>query len=267
MVIATTESTEIQIISEPSAQSYYVYSEVLLNTALVLVQDNAGEFIQCRALLDSGSQLSLIRQSCASRLKLPARHSHVHVSGVAGAKIHTIHQVSLVTMKSCVEPNFRCTLETFIVPRVTGPLPVKSFQLGKWPHVNILTMADPDYNLSKDIDLLLGADCLPLVMRSGIKVGSIGQPLAQYTAFGWVLLGPIALKTVAINRTSRMVEEGTDVPTNNGERGAEGPQRPRSAEPSEEFQNSKDDTCEGQHSRGHSNCILDWLLKSLRCTK
>ena len=263
---ATVENPELQIMSEESAQSYYVYSEVILSTALFLVENRAGEFIQYRALLDSGSQLSLVAQNCANRLRLPARHSHVHVSGVARTDRHTLHQVSSVTLKSCVEPNFLCTLETFIVPQVTGPIPANSFERGNWPHVTILTMADPDYNLSTTIDLLLGADCLPVVLRSGLKVGAVGQPVAQYTAFGWVLLGPVAVKVESTELIERERNQGTHTSGRNEEKTATqrlGPQGSRQADYAENLKKEKADKPERQQSRMHSNSALDWLLKGL----
>ena len=168
---ATVENHQLQSISEESAKSYYVCSEVLLSTALVLVHDEAGKFVQCRVILDSGSQLSLVAQNCANRLRLPSRRSHKHVSGVARKNLHTLHQPSSVRLKSFVEPSFVCILEKFIVPEVTGPIPAKNFERGNWPHVTTLRMADPDYNISTTIDLLLGADCLPVIIRSGLKQG------------------------------------------------------------------------------------------------
>jgi hypothetical protein len=42
-------------------------SHVLLATAIVEVMNKAGQFIPCRALLDSGSQTHFITKKCAQR--------------------------------------------------------------------------------------------------------------------------------------------------------------------------------------------------------
>ena len=271
---ATVENPQLQSISEESAMSYYDYSEVLLSTALVLVENNAGEFMQCRALLDSGSQLSLVAQNCANRLSLPSRRSHVHVSGVARTDLHTLHQVSSVTLKSCVEPSFVCTLQTFIVPQVTGPIPAKSFERGNWPHVTTLRMADPDYNIATTIDLLLGADCLPVIIRSGLKIGAVGQPVAQYTAFGWVLLGPNVVKIETADHVESVPNKVTHAASRKREKTVaepSGPPESCSVEHSEVLKKEKvhkpGTVWEEQPSQTHSNSVLDWLLKSLRYFK
>ena len=52
-----------------------------------------------------------------------------------------------------------------------------------WPHLQLLRLADPGYNVSRGIDLLLGADCFPLIMRNDLRMGIQGQPMAQATAY------------------------------------------------------------------------------------
>ena len=265
---ATVENPEVIKISEESAAPYYVYSEVLLGTALVLAQNCAGEFIQCRALLDSGSQLSLITRSCADRLRLMSREAHLHVSGVAGTNVKPIHHVSSVTLKSSLDSKFMCNLETYILPKVTGPLPTKSFLQCSWPHVTGLRMADPDYNMSREVDLLLGADCLPFLMRNDMKIGAVGQPLAQATAFGWVLLGPIALKLEPFHpKKSKGNETVRDEPKNSDQKKVQETQGPRSADSSEKVKNRQPETPGRKSFRGNSSSFSSWLCDSFQSFK
>lgn len=55
---------------------------VLLATAIVLVQNRFEEHIQCRAILDSASQLNFITTRFANQLQLKTRRSHVAISGI-----------------------------------------------------------------------------------------------------------------------------------------------------------------------------------------
>jgi hypothetical protein len=55
---------------------------VILSTALVQVQDKAGNFTQLRALLDSGSQSNFITESALKILNLPSYNTNITLSGV-----------------------------------------------------------------------------------------------------------------------------------------------------------------------------------------
>lgn len=51
-------------------------------------------------------------------------------------------------------------------------------------------LADPSYKTPGPIDVLLGADLLPLILLDGTRKGQVGEPFAMNTVFGWVLMGP-----------------------------------------------------------------------------
>ena len=74
-----------QTISQsPQVTSTIDNSQVLLQTALINMLDKRGNPLQCRALLDSGSQMNLITNSCRSRLGLNLERSDASFT-VAGA--------------------------------------------------------------------------------------------------------------------------------------------------------------------------------------
>lgn len=79
-----------QFLSSQPAGSYYIFNDVLLSTAIVLVRHGSGEFIQCRAQLGSRPQLCLVARRCGNTLRLPDRSTHLHILGRAGAKMHAI---------------------------------------------------------------------------------------------------------------------------------------------------------------------------------
>ena len=57
---------------------------VLHPTAIVSVLNSKDQLIPCRALLDSGSQLSFITQALSRRLNLNITEKHLNVSGFGG---------------------------------------------------------------------------------------------------------------------------------------------------------------------------------------
>ena len=209
-------------VKEASSLSYHylIHNEVLLSTAHVLVQEPSGNYTQCRALLDSGSQVSFISRPCATRLNLEAIPAHLHVDGVGSSSLNTIDHFTRINLRSSHDPTFSCKAKAYLVPEVTANLPTMSFAdpMHVWPHLNCLRLADPGYNLSRGIDLLLGADCFPSIMCTEVRPGTTGLPMAQATVFGWVILGPVTLKVQVSNPTEH---GGQDRENNGNERDVE----------------------------------------------
>lgn len=54
-----------------------------------------------------------------------------------------------------------------------------------------LSLGDPSYCHPQSVDLLLGADILPLVFLNGRATGQTGEPIAIETIFGWILMRPV----------------------------------------------------------------------------
>ncbi|GFS63653.1 DUF1758 domain-containing protein [Trichonephila clavipes] len=46
-------------------------NSILLSTAIVRVKNSQGQYVNCRGLIDGGSQTSLITESCSKNLNLP----------------------------------------------------------------------------------------------------------------------------------------------------------------------------------------------------
>lgn len=57
------------------------------------------------------------------------------------------------------------------------------------PNLYSLKLADPQFNVLRPIDILLGVDIYHDIIKSGIILGPRGTPAAQEPIFGWVLFG------------------------------------------------------------------------------
>ena len=60
------------------------YSATLLPTATVLTKSKGNGKIPVRALLDSGSQITCITESCRKRLGIPSRRADTQITGIGG---------------------------------------------------------------------------------------------------------------------------------------------------------------------------------------
>ena len=172
-----------------------VHKEILLGTTLVLAENSSKVFQPHRALLHSGSQVSLICEACATDLGLKTTAVNLHVGGVSVMNMEALKCAVTLKLRSPLEPNFEGNIQAYIVPQVTTKLPSVSFEKYAWPYLASLPLADPGYNRSQTVDILLGADCLNVIMRDEKpRRGRAGEPMAQSTVFGWVLSGPVSLK-------------------------------------------------------------------------
>ncbi|KAM7351533.1 uncharacterized protein ACRADG_004330 [Cochliomyia hominivorax] len=52
-----------------------------------------------------------------------------------------------------------------------------------------LHLADPNFYKPMEINIILGADIYPRLIKSGIQPQTIGSPMAQDTVLGWILVG------------------------------------------------------------------------------
>ncbi|XP_025991647.2 uncharacterized protein LOC113004001 [Solenopsis invicta] len=64
-----------------------------------------------------------------------------------------------------------------------------------WSHLAGLALADPDFLRADPVDILLSANVYAAILQTGLLKGGPGQPAAQRTSFGWLLMGPVGTET------------------------------------------------------------------------
>ncbi|XP_036346464.1 uncharacterized protein LOC118755748 [Rhagoletis pomonella] len=171
------ESTSISVNSLQSPQSI-----TLLPTALVVVEDATGSLQQCRALLDSGSQGTLISAACVQRLQLKPKYDNTILYGVGATdgsrskgkvyiSIHALQGKTISTEELCLS-------------NLTRNLPSHKVSSQTTEFFKHLELADPYYDKPGRIDLILGADVLADCILPSIIPHPSGSPSAMHTIFG-----------------------------------------------------------------------------------
>lgn len=69
-----------------------------------------------------------------------------------------------VIVRSVSHDSLRFSLDVLILPRVTDSIPSRLIRTVPWPHLEGLTLADPDFCEPLPVDLLLGADIFPYII-------------------------------------------------------------------------------------------------------
>ncbi|GFT07504.1 DUF1758 domain-containing protein [Trichonephila clavipes] len=165
-------------------------SPVLLSTAIIKIKSKSGKCIECRALTDNASQLSLISGRLKEKLDIPVKSEKHKISGINGVNAETSLHSCTIEFTSHFS-SLKFNLEVIVVNKVTSPLPNFQFKNRQFPHLKNLKLADPNFYISKPIDVLLGAEIYADLLEGMPIFGPAGTPTAIPTKLGYILSGKI----------------------------------------------------------------------------
>ncbi|XP_008179923.1 uncharacterized protein LOC103308408 [Acyrthosiphon pisum] len=177
---------------------------VLLGTASVNVHDVAGCLQPVRALIDPASQVSLMTSECAKRLGLFCEQWTVPVAGLAGQLVQSINGRVQISIQSATDGSM-INLSTWTMRKITGSMPSAQLPVSVRNKCSHLVLADPNFDSPAPVELLLGADVFPQVIRSRRHDLGVGLPTAFDTIFGWFLLGPVDPSLPAAPQQTMMI--------------------------------------------------------------
>ncbi|GBM22160.1 hypothetical protein AVEN_190818-1 [Araneus ventricosus] len=136
-------------------------------------------------MLDSGSQRSLVKESCWKKLGLKGRQTVHRTGGIDNLVVETSFQ----KVRLEFSPHFDLEIfkiDVLIVNRISN-LPNFRVNLQAWPHLEGLKLEDPEFYISSSVEILIRADLYAdLIIGKSIK-GGMGSPTAIITRLGWIL--------------------------------------------------------------------------------
>lgn len=167
-------------------------SPVLLATAIIRIRATDDSIYTFRALLDQGSQASLITERAAQLLQIQKRRAvDCELVGVGATPAGQItHAVTIHIMSRFNDSTV--AVDVGILHRVSHSVALPAGTDKQWSHLNGLELADPHFMQHQKIDILIGADIYGSLLRSGIRKGPAGAPVAQNTSLGWIVSGPVS---------------------------------------------------------------------------
>ncbi|XP_068149479.1 uncharacterized protein [Drosophila tropicalis] len=157
-----------------------------LPTALVHVRNSQGALLTCRILLDSASDLSFISERCVQTLGLARSPFRVATSGISDVKAGITRGFCSLQMMSRVSSHC-IDIKAHILGEITSPLARENIDASSLSVFKGYQMADPDFRTNASIDILLGNDCIWLVLTGEKLCDGQGHPIAVNTIFGWVI--------------------------------------------------------------------------------
>ena len=157
--------------------------ETSLPTAIVSVVKSDNQLLQCRALLDSGSQLSFTTDTLAKKLKLNPKKTQLNLSGIGGKPSDVEAGLAVIVLKSDSREG---NVTAYVLKQLTKRIPSISVKQLKLPEN--FEMADHHYHVSKPVDIILVADVFEELIENQREEVSPGLFLRKII-YGWVVLG------------------------------------------------------------------------------
>ena len=177
--------------------------DCLLMTSQVTVTGPTGKFITVRALLDSGSTISILATRAMKYLKLKDTGKTVSISGVSSSSTNRRHPLAVVTLKSDFKPDWKTKVMVAGMDKVTRQLPQQeAANVRSLPHIKDLLLADEQFDQPGEIELLLGQDVCRQLFLPGVKRGTKREPEARLTVFGWTITGNYSASSRAAKQTA-----------------------------------------------------------------
>lgn len=170
-------------------------STVILYTALIKVRDSYGRSQLARALFDTGSQSSFISESLCQRLALNRTKVNMPISGIGEAVVIARYVVSIV-ISSRFEAN-DYPVNCLVLPKLTVNLPTTTIDISRWNIPTHLPLADPGFNVSHGIDIIVGAELFSSILQAEQVSFDEQLPVLQKTRFGYIIAGRVPTQNPA----------------------------------------------------------------------
>ncbi|XP_046868923.1 uncharacterized protein LOC124461446 [Drosophila willistoni] len=139
----------------------YTGSQTLLPTILTSVKDARGKTFTCRALLDTGSTVSLATESFVQRIGMRRTHAKVPVRGLAANRAGVTRGLVKFRICSC-NSDHNIEVETYILSTLTSALPAQNVDMSstQWKEILKSPLADPSFGTVGAVDVIFGSDQL-----------------------------------------------------------------------------------------------------------
>ena len=156
----------------------------------VKVHGSNGTALQALAMIDSGSNQSLIRKEFAEKLGLvgETKRMKMYVAG-GGVKIEDSAEFDL-KISPCFDDDISFNVTVYSVKKpCQGARTVSKKAVTRFPHLAHIVQ---DLHLSGvPVDILLGTDLPEAHHDFKVLTGNPGEPIAKKNIFGWSVLGHI----------------------------------------------------------------------------
>lgn len=164
-----------------------------------------GYFVLARVLFDSGAEVNVISEALFKAMNLTRNKQAVSYHGITGEECQAKGAVNVQITAWFDEDIKNALFKQFIIMK-SIPVRSKAIRADITPEFKQLVKADPDYDKSGKISVLLGVDTWAEIVKEQIIRSKTGL-IAQNTTLGYVIFGSVPEEarprqtTAAVNTT------------------------------------------------------------------
>jgi hypothetical protein len=158
-----------------------------LAMVVIKVFDARGKASPCRVLLNGGSQSSYVTEYLVQRLGLKRERDEMPISGINNTSSAATHSADVKL--SSKDGRYKNVVTCFILPNLTGKMPASYVDISQLRIPKDVQLADKEFNIPGNIDMLIGSDLYPYLIKNGHYTFGENHPIIQETHLGWLLLG------------------------------------------------------------------------------
>jgi hypothetical protein len=149
----------------------------ILPTAIGTVTNSQGnELDQARSFLDSGAERCFITASAVQRLGLKV-HGRTQQFAVAGGRTTLSMGYTSFAFRNRMIPSSTFNIQATVLYQITCMIPGQPLEINSWPHIQRLSLADPTFHTSGNIDILLGTGFVDYIMSLDLQ--GLQVPISQ----------------------------------------------------------------------------------------
>ena len=154
---------------------------------LLIYVSNGTRSVKVNALLDSGSDSTLVTKVLADKLKLTGEDQPLTLSNAVCTSTRRMSKLVNFQISSPSHPSKILISNAWVVENLDLPrFKINSTINKQWNHLQDIQI---EVDNSQEISILIGADYPHLHISKDVRIGNDNEPIAISTLLGWVLLG------------------------------------------------------------------------------
>ncbi|XP_039447066.1 uncharacterized protein LOC120426374 [Culex pipiens pallens] len=205
-------TTTLKAASLPAQNAPTLSRRVLMATAVVRVEDQFGNFLFARTLLDSCSESCYISHTFSKKLKFRTAPDVLRVHGIGNGSA-----LSLEAVRAKIQPRlatisrFSKEMRFHVLEKIAIDLPVTPVDVSQMMLPCDIILADPHFGKPGPIDMIIGAEFFFELLAAGRRKIVEDGPTLQETVFGWIVSGKVPVSSPSVPCTATYFSSAVDL--------------------------------------------------------
>ncbi|GBN93924.1 hypothetical protein AVEN_200012-1 [Araneus ventricosus] len=164
-------------------------SSNILCSAQFLIENEYGQKIKIKAILDSGSCVNILTAEVVNSLGLKKERINSRISGISGGEFLVKNKITTNIFND--SNDFSRTVSFFILPKITDLTPSNEIDISKINFPSEIKLADNTFHIPSKIHALLGCELFFELLKTEKFRSYDNSLLLQNSVFGYLVTGTL----------------------------------------------------------------------------